>query len=70
MRSVAVFLLAWGGVVLLGKGLHLGSGWPAWMVGAIVALAVEAIVFLYRYEKGAVELRRGRWLHRIDPDTI
>ncbi len=62
IRLPVLFFAAWGMILLLGKAFHLGTGWPVWSIALITALAVEFILFLYRYEQGAVGTKKGRWL--------
>lgn len=62
VRILVVFGLAWGLMELIKKALFLGTSWPLWAVALVTALAVEFIIFLYRYEKGAVTVTKGRWL--------
>lgn len=62
LRGSIVFAASLGLIVLIGKGLHYGSTWPLWTVALLTAVAVELILFLYRYEKGAVSEQKGRWL--------
>ena len=62
IRVLLVFGLIWGVMVMIKKIFFLGTSWPLWAIALITALAVEFIVFLYRYEKGAVSLAKGRWL--------
>ncbi|HBM76646.1 MAG TPA: hypothetical protein DD438_00940 [Verrucomicrobiales bacterium] len=49
-------------IFLLGKVLHLGTGWPLWTIAVIATVAVEIIIRLYRYEQGAVGRAKGSWL--------
>lgn len=62
IRGPLIFGLAWTLIFLLGRVLHLGTGWPLWTVALIAAVAVEIILRLYRYEQGAVGRRKGGWL--------
>ena len=62
IRGPLIFGLAWVLIFLLGRVLHLGTGWPLWTVALIAAVAVEIILWLYRYEQGAVGRRKGGWL--------
>ncbi|NNC90623.1 MAG: hypothetical protein HKN82_19370 [Akkermansiaceae bacterium] len=61
-RGAILFFAIWALIGLLGKILHLGAAWPWWAVALVAAVAVECIVALYRYEKGAVSPRTGKWL--------
>ncbi|MEO1826932.1 MAG: hypothetical protein ABGZ31_14600, partial [Roseibacillus sp.] len=62
IRGPLIFGLAWMLIFLLGRVLHLGTGWPLWTVALIAAVAGEIILRLYRYEQGAVGRRKGGWL--------
>ena len=62
IRGSLVFAAAWGLMELLRKVFHLGTGWPLWTIALITAVAVEFIIFLYRYEQSAVGRTKGRWL--------
>lgn len=62
IRVPLVFAVAWGLMELMNKAFHLGTSWPIWIIALITALAVELIIFLYRYEQGAVGKTKGRWL--------
>ncbi|MBQ96593.1 MAG: hypothetical protein CMP30_01195 [Roseibacillus sp.] len=62
IRGPLIFGLAWMLIFLLGKVLHLGTGWPLWTIAVIATVAVEIIIRLYRYEQGAVGRAKGSWL--------
>ncbi|MFP6880275.1 MAG: hypothetical protein VCA34_04965, partial [Roseibacillus sp.] len=62
IRVPLVFAVAWGLMEVMNKAFHLGTSWPIWIIALIAALAVELIIFLYRYEHGAVGKTKGRWL--------
>ncbi len=62
IRGPVVFGASWGLMELLRKVLHLGTGWPLWTIALITALAIEFIIFLYRYEQSAVGRTKGSWL--------
>lgn len=62
IRGVLIFLGVWGLVLLLGKYFELSSLWPVWVIPLGVALAAELILWSYRYERQALEARRGHWL--------
>jgi len=62
IRGSLVFAATWGLMELLRKVFHLGTGWPLWTIALIMAVAVECIIFLYRYEQSAVGRTKGRWL--------
>ena len=62
IRGSLVFAAAWGLMELLRKVFHLGTGWPLWTIALITAVAVEFIIFLYRYEQSAVGRTKGHWL--------
>ncbi len=62
LRGVVVFALAWALIGILGKVLHFGTSWPWWVSALMAAVGAELILALYRYERGAVTPKRGRWL--------
>jgi hypothetical protein len=62
VRSVLVFLALWGLLFLLAKVLRISPSWPLWCPALVTAVVVESIVWLYRYERGAVTVKRGRLL--------
>ncbi len=62
IRGVLISLGVWGLILFLGKYLELSSLWPVWVIPLGVALACELIFWSYRYERQAVEPKRGRWL--------
>lgn len=62
LRGVALFFALWGVVILLGRGLVLAPFWPEWVIPLIGALGAELVFWSYRYERGSVSPRRGRWL--------
>lgn len=62
IRIAAVFGLVWGLLALLAEVVRLAPGWPSWGVALGVALTTEAIIWLYRYERGAVSPVRSRWI--------
>lgn len=62
IRGPLVFLALWGLLNGLSKLVRLSPDWPVWAVALGAALAVELILFLYRYELQAVTPRKGRWL--------
>lgn len=62
IRTPLVFLAVWALLGGLGKVVRLSPDWPVWAVALGTALAVELILFLYRYELQAVTPRKGRLL--------
>ncbi len=62
VRLVVVFAAVWASLYGLGRVLSIAPDWPLWVVAAGVAVVVELILFLYRYEAGAVTPRRARWI--------
>lgn len=53
-----VFAVLWG----LSHLLRISPSWPLWVPALAMALVVESIMLLYRYERGAVTPERGRWI--------
>ena len=62
VRGVVVFLALWGLLFLLAKVLRISPNWPLWCPALVTAVVAEAIVWLYRYERGAVTVKRGKIL--------
>ncbi len=62
LRTPLVFLAVWALLAGLAKVFRISPDWPVWAVALGTALAVELILFLYRYELQAVTPRKGRWL--------
>ncbi len=62
VRGVFVFFALWGVVFFLGRGLVLAPFWPEWLIPLIGALGAEMVLWSYRYQRGSVSPRRGRWL--------
>lgn len=62
LRLPILFLALWGLLHGLGKIVRLSPDWPLVAVAFGAALAVELVLFLYRYESGAVTPRRARWM--------
>jgi hypothetical protein len=62
VRGVLTFLGVWGMVLLLGKYFEMSSLWPIWVIPLGAACASELIFWSYRYERKAVEPKRGRFL--------
>lgn len=62
VRIALVFLMSVGLILLVGKVVHFATLWPKWAVPLLIALATEAIIWLYRYERQVVDARRGRLL--------
>jgi hypothetical protein len=44
------------------KIVRLSPDWPVWLVALVVAAVAELILFLYRYESGAISPRRAKWV--------
>jgi hypothetical protein len=61
-RAAGIGIVLFGVITVLGKLLMLNASWPQWAVAAGAGLAAEVIWLLYRYERGVVSQRRGRWL--------
>ncbi|WP_193211465.1 hypothetical protein [Luteolibacter marinus] len=62
IRIPIVFLVLWGVLTGLGSIVRLTPDRPVWGIAVGGALAIEAILLLYRYESGAVAPRRARWM--------
>lgn len=62
LRGVVIFGLLWGLGWLLSRFLQVNPFWASWVVPLIGALGAELIFWTYRYEREAVEVRRGRWI--------
>jgi hypothetical protein len=62
LRPVLVFLVVWGLLALLALGIRISPLCPLWICAAGFTLAVEALLFLYHYESGAVTQQRARWI--------
>ena len=62
VRGVLTFFGVWGIVLLLGKYFEMSSLWPIWVIPLGAACASELIFWSYRYEREAVEPKRGRFL--------
>jgi len=62
VRGAIIFGLLWGLVILLDRWFVVSPDWPQWTVPLVGALGAEVILWSYRYERGAVGERRGRWL--------
>ncbi|MFT5904746.1 MAG: hypothetical protein ACI9E1_000332 [Cryomorphaceae bacterium] len=62
LRIAGGFLILWGLFWLLGLVVQYGTSWSVLSVAAAGALAAEIVFWLYRYERSAVALRKGRWL--------
>jgi hypothetical protein len=61
-KFLLVFLALWGALTLLSGWVRLIPDWSIWLIALLSATAVEAILFLYQYESGAVTQKRARWL--------
>lgn len=62
VRGAVIFGVVWALIGLLGNVLHFGTAWPWWVSALLAAVGAELILALYRYERGAVPLVRGRWM--------
>lgn len=62
IRAIVIFLVLWGGVLLLARWLEINPFWPAWVLPLIGAVGAELIFWSYRYERNAVSPQRGRFL--------
>jgi hypothetical protein len=62
VRFLVVALTAWGLLALVSQGLRLSLQIPQWAAGLALAATVELILWLYRYECGAVTAARARCL--------
>jgi len=60
LRGVLVAGLAWAVLLGLGRLVRLAPGWPLWAVALAIGLAVELVLWLGRYERGAVSPARAR----------
>ncbi|MEK7954430.1 hypothetical protein [Luteolibacter soli] len=60
VRFPIIFLGLWGLLRGVGKLVRLSPEWPLWAVALVGAAAAEGILWLYRYEVGAVTPQRGR----------
>lgn len=62
LRLLVVTLVVWGLLALLARVLSLRELAPRPLLALGCALAVELVVALSRYERGAVTRRRARWM--------
>lgn len=62
IRILVVAGLAWLVLAGLSRVIRLAPDWPLPAVAVVLALAVEAVVGLTRYEAGAVSRKRARWI--------
>ena len=62
VRGIITFFGVWGIVLLLGKYFEMSSLWPIWVIPVGAACASELIFWSYRYEREALEPKRGRFL--------
>ncbi|MEO5917816.1 MAG: hypothetical protein ABIS50_26525 [Luteolibacter sp.] len=60
IRFLAVALGAWGLLHGVSQIVRISPGWPLWISGAAIAATVELLLWLYRYEAGAVTRGRAR----------
>lgn len=62
LRFPIVFLVVLATLFAASGIVRLSPDLPLWLVALGVAAAVELILFLYRYESGAVSPRRAKWI--------
>jgi len=62
IRLVLVALAVGGLLFGLSQVVRLSAEFPLWAVAVAAAAVVELILWLYRYEAGAVTPRRARWI--------
>lgn len=62
LRFPCVFLAALAVLFGASKLVRLSPDWPLWIVALGFAATTELILFLYRYESGAVSPRRAKWI--------
>jgi hypothetical protein len=62
LRLPLVFLGTWGVLLALARVVRLSDDWPLWLIALGAALSVEAILWLFSYEAGAISARRARWV--------
>ncbi|MEO5714265.1 MAG: hypothetical protein ABIT37_12330 [Luteolibacter sp.] len=63
MIRFALVALAVGGLLFgLSRVVRLSPEFPVWAMALAVAAVVELILWLYRYEAGAVSRQRARWI--------
>ena len=62
LRLPIVFLAALTALFAASRVVRLSPDWPLWLVALGIAAAVELILFLYRYEAGAISPRRAKWV--------
>lgn len=61
-RALAISVLLYGLIIGIGKILMLNATWPLWLVALVAGAAAELIWQMYRYERGVVSQKRGRWM--------
>ncbi len=59
-RYAAVALASWGLLQGISQVVRISPLWPLWIVGLAISAVVEVILWLYRYEAGAVTPGRAR----------
>ncbi|MEM1082615.1 MAG: hypothetical protein AAGI48_00705 [Verrucomicrobiota bacterium] len=62
LRAAVVAIATIGVLIGLTNWVQLAPGWPLWAITLGVVLAVELILWLYRYEQAAVSPVRARWI--------
>lgn len=62
IRPLSVFLAAWGVLAGLARVVRICPDHPHWLAALVFATVVEGLLALYRYETGALTLRRARWV--------
>lgn len=62
VRLVAVFLGVWAILFGLSQVIRIAPTWPLWAPALAFSLGWELLVFLTRYERGAVSQTRARWM--------
>lgn len=62
IRAIAVGLFCWGLLLGISQLVRISPHWPLGAVAVAGAVAVELILWLYRYEAGAVTPARARWI--------
>jgi hypothetical protein len=62
LRILGVFVLCAGVMFGLSQVIRISPSWPWWAVALAFSLAMEAVVAMTRYERGAVAPRRAKWM--------
>lgn len=60
VRYMVVALGTWGLLEGISHIVRIAPMWPLWLIASVIAATVELILFLYRYEAGAVTPGRAR----------